>query len=289
MSTSQAFLRALPEPGQPSIGAPSRRLDLWMLAGIAIAIAATVAGIASTGVSPGYFFQPTGALIVIGGTLGVTFITTPRVALLHSLRRVGDLFLPARLSREELIEEIVSYVRLVRTRGLMAIEPVLDQTSNRYLAESLLLAMDVNQRGELETALANKLRLSERQGEADAKVLEVAGGFAPTIGVLGTVVGLIDVLRQFSTVSSVAAGLGTAFVSTIYGLALANIVLLPAAHRIRARVAEAFEIQELIMEGTLCLFDRIHPSLVRQRLSCFLREPESGPLAGMTAPDAAVR
>ena len=78
-----------------------------MLAGIAIAIAATVAGIASTGVSPGYFFQPTGALIVIGGTLGVTFITTPRVALLHSLRRVGDLFLPARLSREELIEEIV--------------------------------------------------------------------------------------------------------------------------------------------------------------------------------------
>ncbi len=260
-----------------------------MLAGIAIAIAATVAGIASTGVSPGYFFQPTGALIVIGGTLGVTFITTPRVALLHSLRRVGDLFLPARLSREELIEEIVSYVRLVRTRGLMAIEPVLDQTSNRYLAESLLLAMDVNQRGELETALANKLRLSERQGEADAKVLEVAGGFAPTIGVLGTVVGLIDVLRQFSTVSSVAAGLGTAFVSTIYGLALANIVLLPAAHRIRARVAEAFEIQELIMEGTLCLFDRIHPSLVRQRLSCFLREPESGPLAGMTAPDTAVR
>jgi chemotaxis protein MotA len=260
-----------------------------MLTGIAIAIVATIAGIASTGVNPGYFFQPTGALIVIGGTLGVTFITTPRVALLHSLRRVGELFLPAHLNQKELIEEIVSYVRLVRIRGLMAIEPVLDQTSNRYLAESLLLAMDVNQRGELETALANKLRLSERQGEADAKVLEVAGGFAPTIGVLGTVVGLIDVLRQFSTVSSVAAGLGTAFVSTIYGLALANLVLLPAAHRIRARVAEAFEIQELIMEGTLCLFDRIHPSLVRQRLSCFVRESQSEQLVGLTVQDAGIR
>src|ERR1051326_1251901 len=209
LSTSQAFLTELPTPGQASTGNSSRRVDFWMLAGIAIAIAATTAGVASTGVSPTYFFQPTGALIVIGGTLGVTFITTPRVALLHSLRRVGDLFLPARLNRQDLIEEIVSYVRLVRVRGLMAIEPMLDQTSNRYLAESLLLAMDVNQRGELETALANKLRLSERQGEADAKVLEVAGGFAPTIGVLGTVVGLIDVLRQLSTVSSVAAGLGT--------------------------------------------------------------------------------
>ena len=289
MSTSQAFLTELPTPGQGSARGSSRRLDLWMLTGIAIAIVATIAGIASTGVNPGYFLQPTGALIVIGGTLGVTFITTPRVALLHSLRRVGELFLPARLNRQELIEEIVSYVRLVRIRGLMAIEPVIDQTSNRYLAESLLLALDVNQRGDLETALANKLRLSERQGEADAKVLEVAGGFAPTIGVLGTVVGLIDVLRQFSTVSSVAAGLGTAFVSTIYGLALANLVLLPAAHRIRARVAEAFEIQELIMEGTLCLFDRIHPSLVRQRLSCFVRDTPSEQLVGLAVQDAGIR
>jgi chemotaxis protein MotA len=280
VSTFQASLRELPDPGQASIGNLSRRLDLWMLAGIAIAVVATIAGIASTGVSPTYFFQPTGALIVIGGTLGVTFITTPRDALLHSLRRVGDLFFPANSSREDLIEEIVSYVRLVRIRGLMAIEPVLGQTAHRFLAESLLLAMDVHQRGELETALANKLRLCERQGEADAKVLEVAGGFAPTIGVLGTVVGLIDVLRQFSTVSSVAYGLGTAFVSTIYGLALANLVLLPAAHRMRARVAEAFEIQELIMEGTLCVFDRIHPALVRQRLSCFLREEHpAGPAA----------
>ncbi len=292
MSTSQALLRELPKSGRSSLRDPGRRrqLDLWMLAGIAIAVVATAAGIASTGVSFSYFFQPTGALIVIGGTLGVTFITTPRSALLYSLRRVADLFLPPSVSREDLIEEIVSYVRLVRTRGLLAIEPVLHRTSSKLVRESLLLALDVTQRDELQTALENKLRLSERQSEADAKVLEVAGGFAPTIGVLGTVVGLIDVLRQFSTVSSVAYGLGTAFVSTIYGLALANLVLLPAAHRIRARAAEAFEIQELIMEGTLCLFDRIHPSLVRQRLSCFLREAEGdGNPDTLTARDAAVR
>src|SRR2546430_9738110 len=166
-----------------------------MLAGIAIAVVATIAGIASTGVSPTYFFQPTGALIVIGGTLGVTFITTPRVALLHSLRRVGDLFFPAHSSREDLIEELVSYVRLVRIRGLVAIEPVLGETSNRFLAESLLLAMDVNQRGELETALANKLRLCERQGEADAKVLEVAGGVPPPLRGPGHLGGLVGAAR----------------------------------------------------------------------------------------------
>ena len=107
----------------------------------------------------------------------------------------------------------------------------------------------------------------------DAKILEVAGGFAPTIGILGTVVGLIDVLRHFSNVASVGHGIGTAFVSTIYGLTLANLVLLPVANRIRARVADLFEVQELIMESVLALVDGVHPMALRQRLTSFLRFP----------------
>ena len=291
MSTSQVYLKELPQEKPVSDDDPSRRrLDVWMLAGIAIAVIATVAGIAATGVNIAYFFQPTGVLIVLGGTVGVMFITTPRAALGHSLRRVAELFSNVSVNREDLIEEIVSYTRLVRTKGLYALEPLVARSSNAFLAESLLLAMDVRERGELQSALESKLRLKERQGESDAKILEVAGGFAPTIGVLGTVVGLIHVLRQFSTPSAVAYGVGTAFVSTIYGLALANMVLLPAAHRIRAKVAEEFETQELIMEGVLCLFDKIHPSLVRQRLACFLRQsPVDGNAAMNSAASAAAR
>ncbi len=127
-------------------------------------------------------------------------------------------------------------------------------------------------RDEFQAVLETKLRLRERQGDADAKVLEVAEGFAPAIGVIGTVVGLIEVLRQFSNMSSVALGIGTAFVSTMYGLALANLILLPAAHRIRASVAETFEIEEMILEGGLALMDDIHPSLIRERLNCFRRQ-----------------
>jgi chemotaxis protein MotA len=85
------------------------------------------------------------------------------------------------------------------------------------------------------------------------------------------VVGLIDVLRQFSKLQSVGYGIGTAFVSTIYGLVLANLVLLPAAHRIRARVAENFETQEMILEGVLSIVDSVHPSLIRMRLDSFVR------------------
>jgi chemotaxis protein MotA len=246
-------------------------LDGWMIAGIVIAIAGTIAGIKSTGVSLAYFFQPAGALIVLGGTFGIALITTPRSSLRHAAHRVADMLRSETANREALIEEIVSYAKAARLKGLVSIDRLVDGASHAFLRDTIRLAMDVKNREELQTTLETKVRLRERQGETDAKVLEVAGGFAPTIGVLGTVVGLIEILRQFSNLSAVALGIGTAFVSTFYGLALANLVLLPAAHRIRASVAETFELEEMMVEGGLCLFDGIHPSLVRERLNNFLR------------------
>jgi chemotaxis protein MotA len=251
--------------------AAKRSLDLWMLAGISIALAGTILGIKSTGVNLAYFFQPAGALIVLGATFGITLITTPRSSLLHAFRRVVGLLRSATPNREALIEEIVSYSKAARMKGLLSIDPMMDSASHDFLRDTVRLAMDVANREELQTTLETKVRLRERQGETDARVLEVAGGFAPTIGVLGTVVGLIDVLRQFSNLPAVALGIGTAFVSTVYGLVLANLVLLPVAHRIRASVAETFDLEEMMVEGGLCLFDEIHPSLVRERLNNFLR------------------
>jgi chemotaxis protein MotA len=255
-------------------GTPARRapLDRWVLAGIVIAVLTTVAGIASTGVNLRYFFQPTAAWIVLGGTLGVTLVTTPRLSLLHAVRRVVGLVRQAPANREALMDEMISCVRIARLQGLLAVEPRIEHVGNEFLREMLLLAMDMQNRNEFKGALETKVRLRERQGDADAKVLEVAGGFAPAIGVIGTVIGLIEVLRHFSDMGSVALGIGTAFVSTMYGLALANLFLLPAAHRIRASVAEAFEVEEMMIEGGLCLIDGTHPSMVRERLNCFLRK-----------------
>jgi chemotaxis protein MotA len=250
---------------------PRRAVDIWLLMGMAGVVAAIVAGIISTGVRLAYFFQPTGALIVLGGTFAVTLITTPRSSLIGTARRLREQLRPVTTDREALIEEILGYTKTVRSKGVLSIEGAIGQASNPFLKDMLTLAMDAPHRGEFQATLETKVRMRERQGEADAKVLEVAGGFAPAIGVLGTVVGLIDVLRQFSSLSSVAPGIGTAFVSTIYGLALANLVLLPAAHRIRARVAEIFETEEMMVEGGLGLFDGIHPSLLRERLNSFLR------------------
>jgi len=260
------------------------RIDIGMLAGIVICAVALTAGIAVTGVSASYFFQPTGLLIVLGGTLGVTIVTSPAPALLRSLRQMLQLFLTESLpDPQTLVEEIVGYAKIVRIKGLLAIEPYIDQVSHSFLRDALLLAMDTKERAELQSDLENKIRHAERQSEAAARVLDVAGGFAPTIGVMGTVVGLIDVLRHFSSLAAVAGGVGAAFTSTIYGLALANLVLLPAAQRIRARAAETFDLQELMTEGALCLFDGMHSLLVRHRLHSFLtsapaRERSAAPL-----------
>jgi chemotaxis protein MotA len=251
------------------------RLDLGLLVGILIAGSAVIAGIASTGVGLRYFLHPTGALIVVGGTLGVMLVTTPLHALVNSLRRVSTLLMSKAVDRVKLIDEIVSYARVSRREGPMALEKVAPKSSDAFLRNALLLVLDVKDRAELQAALDLELRLRERQGEADAKVFEVAGGFAPTIGIIGTVVGLIEVLRQFSNLQAVGFGIGTAFVSTIYGLALANLVLLPMSHRIRARVAETFEVQELMMEGVLYLVDGVHPSLIRLKLNSFLRRPDA--------------
>jgi len=280
MSTSTAVIEDRHESGRrPAARVKRGGLDAGMLLGVSIALIALVAGIAVTGVNARYFFQPTGVLIVIGGTFGVLLITTPVPTLLLALRQALSLFSTAvSPNREDLIEEIVSYAKVVRFRGMQAMERGMDQVSHSFLREAMLLALDASDRTELQSALVNKVRFCERQSESSAKVLEIAGGLTPTIGVLGTVVGLIDILRQFSNLSTIASGVGTAFTSTIYGLALANLVLLPAAHRIRARASETFYLQELLTEGVLCVFDGTHPTLIRQRLHSFLNtSPAAGP------------
>jgi chemotaxis protein MotA len=265
---------ALKEIAGRSEAASHRRLDLSMLAGIAIALATTIAGVAATGVRLTYFFQPAGALIVLGGTLGVMFITTPLEALLHSARRLAGLAWTREINRAAVIEEILICVRTARRVGLLGLEPIIGRVKNAFLKDALTLAIDVQKRTDLQSALELKIRLREREGEHDAKTLEVAGGFAPVIGVLGTVVGLIDILRQFSNLAAVANGIGIAFLSTIYGLALANLFLLPVAHRIRARTADEFEANELILEGVMSVFDGLHPALAQERLNSFLRETQ---------------
>lgn len=252
--------------------APAKSVDLWMLSGFAFTIAAVIAGIAVTRVPFSYFLQPSGALIVIGGTLGATVVTTPKYALRLALQRVMELWRESGEDRAELVAEIMGCMRTARAQGLLALEPLIRRSTHTFLKEALTLALDVN-KAELETAVETKIRLGERRGEAAVQAIEAAAGFAPTIGVFGTVVGLIEALRSFSDLSTVAGAVGMAFASTLYGIALANLLLWPLAHRVRAAVNAATESQELVLEGMICILDGVHPTLASERLRAFLVNP----------------
>jgi chemotaxis protein MotA len=248
------------------------RHDTWLIGGLLLGAVAVLAGIAISGAGLRYFLQPSSALIVLGGTFSITLVTSPKRSLLQACRRVWDLRSSPASGREALVEEIVEYSRVARRGGMLTLEPLVPKIRNEHLRNGLLMALDVRDLNELQVVLETELKLSERHGIADASALEVAAGYAPTIGILGTVVGLIEVLKHFSDLKLIGPGIGAAFVSTIYGLASANFFLLPLAHRIHARVAEACETQELIGEGVLCIYTLMHPSLVRQRLAPYLQE-----------------
>ncbi|HEY3740261.1 MAG TPA: MotA/TolQ/ExbB proton channel family protein [Bryobacteraceae bacterium] len=261
-------------PDNSTQGVKARLTDHWMLGGLLLGALAVIAGIALSGAGLIYFLQPSSALIVLGGTIGITLVTSPKDSLRMVSRRIRELAARPHSEREALIEEIVELARIARRGGMVSIEPHVPKIKNEYLRNGLLTALDVRDITELQVVLENELKLSERHGQADANALETAAGYAPTIGILGTVVGLIEVLKHFSDVHSIGPGIGAAFVSTIYGLATANFLLLPLAHRIHARVADATETQELIAEGVMCIFASMHPSIVRQRLAPYLRETE---------------
>jgi chemotaxis protein MotA len=282
--TDQPPQTAFPEPARkPNLV----RLDGAMIGGVMAAIVSVVVALRTSGASITYFFQPAAAALVLGVTAALILVTTPWRMVKDCARSVARVFYRHSVDRGTLIEEVVAISRTVRQYGILSAEPLAHSASHPFLKEAVLLALDLKSRGDLVLALEGELRMRERQGETDAKALEVAGGFAPTIGILGTVIGLIQVLRNFTAIESVGTGIGTCFVSTIYGLGVANLILLPLAHRIRAATAEEYECREMILEGILCIFDQVHPSLIRARLMSFIRasdQPAADQVAGTYSP-----
>lgn len=248
------------------------RWDWGLVVGFSVVAAAVVFTGRVSAAEAAVFFQPQALALVIGGTLGASLVTTPGLSVATLFARLRAMLTARGTDRRVLAEEILRFVRVARLRGLLQLEASAGAVENPVLREGLLLAIDGIGREEISAALELQLRTLERRAETDARVLESAGGFAPAIGVMGTVLGLLDVMRNFSDLPGVAAGVGTAFVSTLYGLALANFVLLPMANRVRAKAAQACETGEMALVGVLCLRDGLPPRLIRERLEHYVAE-----------------
>jgi chemotaxis protein MotA len=249
-------------------GAPARGAGIAL--GLAVSTLAIAGAAAWSGTEWTALVQPASFLIVFGGTLGALLVTASRRQLAEIWRLVRELGMhDATSDRDRFIRELTETTLHIRGRDPLAAEAAANALCHPLLREGALAVLDGVPRDELAARFDMHARLAERRGEAAARILENAASIAPAVGVMGTVFGLLNMMREFTNMAAVASGVGTAFVSTLYGLGLANLLLLPLAQRIRAHGAVGAEMAEMVGEAMACVQDRLSPRTIRERLRIF--------------------
>jgi chemotaxis protein MotA len=245
-------------------------MDFGALIGIAIALTAIIGGNAMEG---GHFASMLGlsaAIIVIGGTIGAVTVQFKGSTLKGAVGAVGGLFKKSTVDGQKLVDEIVDYANRARRDGILALESVASKASHPFLSKALMMAIDGSDSTTLRSTMEITIGQKEEHGEDAAKVLEAGGGYAPTVGIIGAVLGLIHVMSNLSDIAAVGEGIAAAFVATIYGVAIANIVFLPLAGRIKMQVRDDVQLMEMMLTGVLAIQEGTNPKLVRDRLSEFV-------------------
>jgi len=246
-----------------------RRPDLATVGGLALALAGILGGLVLEEGKVKDVAQLTAAIIVLGGTLGAVMVTTPMGLLRSAAGKLFAVFFETTHAPEAIVEQIIGYATKARKNGIVSLEDDTESIEDPFLRKALNLAVDGTDLQELRRMMELDIALEEHRGEAEAKVYEAAGGYAPTIGIIGAVLGLMQVMKHLANIDEVGKGIAVAFVATVYGVASANLLFLPAANKLKARVREAVRIREVMLEGVLSLVEGLNPKLIRTKLEAY--------------------
>jgi len=211
-------------------------------------------------------------LIVLGGTIGAVMLTTPLGVLLGAAGRIGTIFFHQVHTPDGVIDEIIQYATQARKQGIVSLEQQAGAVHDPFLRKALNLAVDGIDLSQIRSIMELEIGLMEQDGEAEAKVFEAAGGYAPTIGIIGAVLGLMQVMKNLANIDEVGRGIAAAFVATVYGVGIANLFFLPAGNKLRARVRDAARVREVMLEGVLAIVEGLNPKLIRTRLEAYERQ-----------------
>lgn len=247
-----------------------RSPDLATLAGVALALASLVGGLLWEGGSIRDILQVTAALIVFGGTLGAVLISAPVATLKGACQTLWVTLFERSISASFVMNEIIRLSTKSRKGGLTSLESDALDYEDPFLKKALELAVDGSPVAEIRRLMEIELGLEEHRFEREAKVFETAGGYAPTVGIIGAVLGLIQVMKHLENIDEVGRGIAVSFVATIYGVALANLLLLPLAAKLRARAAHLIQIRELTLEGILGLAEMTNTTMLKVTLEPYL-------------------
>lgn len=246
------------------------RMDFNSIIGIAIALAAVFGGYALEGGHPGALIQSTALAIVLGGTVGAVLLQSPLRQFVLGIRMVRWILVPPTLDAAALVEHIARWGAVARKDGLLTLDSHIDGIDDPFLKKGLQLVVDGTAPAELKRVLEVEIDTFEALHRQGARIWEAAGGYAPTIGILGAVMGLIQAMENLSDPAHLGAGIAVAFVATIYGVGLANLAFLPIANKLKTLIARQVLIREMLVDGLMGIAHGENPRLITGRLQGYV-------------------
>lgn len=257
-------------------------MDKASVGGVLVGIGGITAGLLIEGGSLAQILQPTAGMIVFGGTFGAVLLQFPLPVVLSAFRRLAHVFFEPKLNPGQLITQLVGYANKARKDGIVSLDSETAKIEEPFLKKSLMLAVDGTEPQELRKMMELELDNKAEQEDLIPKVFESAGGFSPTIGIIGAVLGLIQVMQHLQNIDEVGRGIAVAFVATIYGVGAANLCFLPTAGKLKLRIREEQAMREMTLEGVISILEGMNPRMLETKLLGYLQEApktEKGPTA----------
>ena len=241
-------------------------MDKISVIGLLLGIVAIVGGQIMEGGHLASLSQPTALLIVLGGTTGAVMLQSPYATFKRGMRMVVWVWIPPTVDYLQLIKQVSSWSQVSRREGLLALENVIHLLKDDFARKGLQLLVDGAEPERLREVLEVEINTYENELRLSARIWEAAGGYAPTIGILGAVMGLIQVMENLSDPSKLGAGIAVAFVATIYGVGLANLVFLPMANKLKTHISRLIVQREMIVDGLVAIANGDNTRIIESRL-----------------------
>ena len=252
----------------------SRTMDRLTILGLVVAAISILGGQVFEGGHISSILQPTAALIVFGGTFGAVMIHYPMATFLKAMSSLGMVFGDVSVDLKGKIKKVVELANISRKQGLLALEGQIKKVEDPMLVKGIQLVIDGTEPSKIREILEVEVGIFEEEYLLAGKVWESFGGYAPTIGILGAVMGLIHVMENLADPSSLGGGIAVAFVATIYGVGGANLIFLPAGGKIKLKVKELIVGKLMVIEGLVSVAQGENPRMIEEKLSSFLSEAE---------------
>ncbi len=245
-------------------------MDKISIVGLVLGVLAIVGGQLLEGGHIGSLSQPAALLIVLGGTMGAVMLQSPYATFVRGLRMVSWVWYPPVVDFAEMIRQVTLWSQTSRREGLLALENVINQLKDDFTRKGLQLLVDGAEPERLREVLEVEINTFEQKMKLSARIWEAAGGYAPTIGILGAVLGLIQVMENLSDPSKLGAGIAVAFVATIYGVGLANLVFLAMSNKLKAHINRLVLQREMIVDGLVGIANGDNPRIIESRLQGYV-------------------